>query len=143
MITINVKKLSDTAQLPEYKSENAIGADICSNEKLIIKAGKFSLVKTGLAIDLPQTHEAQVRSRSGLAAKNGVFVLNSPGTIDPDYVGEVGVILANFGDKDFEINIGDRIAQLVISEKPLVHFKLVKEIKNTDRGTNGFGSTGK
>lgn len=144
MQTVYVKKLNEDAKIPEYMSENAVGADVTSIENVIIQVGKVKLVKTGLATEIPNNLEIQVRSRSGLAAKNGVFVLNSPGTIDPDYTGEIGVILANFGEKDFEVKKGDRIAQLVISEKPLVQFKeKIGDLKETERGSSGFGHTGK
>mgnify|MGYP000909206009 FL=1 len=143
MQTVYVKKLNEDAKIPEYMSENAVGADVTSIENVIIPVGKVKLVKTGLAPEIPNNLEIQVRSRSGLAAKNGVFVLNSPGTIDPDYTGEIGVILANFGEKDFEVKKGDRIAQLVISEKPLAQFKeKIGDLKETERGSGGFGHTG-
>lgn len=143
MQTVYVKKLNEDAKIPEYMSENAVGADVNSIENVIIPVGKVKLVKTGLAPEIPNNLEIQVRSRSGLAAKNGVFVLNSPGTIDPDYTGEIGVILANFGEKDFEVKKGDRIAQLVISEKPLAQFKeKIGDLKETERGSGGFGHTG-
>jgi dUTP pyrophosphatase len=143
MQTVYVKKLNEDAKIPEYMSENAVGADVTSIENVIVPVGKIKLVKTGLAPEIPNNLEIQVRSRSGLAAKNGVFVLNSPGTIDPDYTGEIGVILANFGEKDFEVKKGDRIAQLVISEKPLAQFKeKIGDLKETERGSGGFGHTG-
>jgi len=143
MQTVYVKKLNEDAKIPKYMSENAVGADVTSIENVIIPVGKVKLVKTGLAPEIPNNLEIQVRSRSGLAAKNGVFVLNSPGTIDPDYTGEIGVILANFGEKDFEVKKGDRIAQLVISEKPLAQFKeKIGDLKETERGSGGFGHTG-
>jgi len=143
MQTVYVKKLNEDAKIPEYMSENAVGADVTSIENVIVPVGKVKLVKTGLAPEIPNNLEIQVRSRSGLAAKNGVFVLNSPGTIDPDYTGEIGVILANFGEKDFEVKKGDRIAQLVISEKPLAQFKeKIGDLKETERGSGGFGHTG-
>jgi len=143
MQIVYLKKLNEDAKIPKYMSENAVGADVTSIENVIIPVGKVKLVKTGLAPEIPNNLEIQVRSRSGLAAKNGVFVLNSPGTIDPDYTGEIGVILANFGEKDFEVKKGDRIAQLVISEKPLAQFKeKIGDLKETERGSGGFGHTG-
>jgi dUTP pyrophosphatase len=143
MQIVYLKKLNEDAKIPEYMSENAVGADVTSIENVIVPVGKIKLVKTGLAPEIPNNLEIQVRSRSGLAAKNGVFVLNSPGTIDPDYTGEIGVILANFGEKDFEVKKGDRIAQLVISEKPLAQFKeKIGDLKETERGSGGFGHTG-
>lgn len=143
MQIVYLKKLNEDAKIPKYMSENAVGADVTSIENVIVPVGKIKLVKTGLAPEIPNNLEIQVRSRSGLAAKNGVFVLNSPGTIDPDYTGEIGVILANFGEKDFEVKKGDRIAQLVISEKPLAQFKeKIGDLKETERGSGGFGHTG-
>jgi dUTP pyrophosphatase len=116
--------------------------DVCSVDQLEIPAGGRQLVKTGLVIILPTGYEAQVRSRSGLALKYGVSVLNSPGTIDEGYRGEVGVILANFGDQPFVVKPGDRIAQIVVSPVQQAEIVETQEIDSTDRGAGGFGSTG-
>jgi dUTP pyrophosphatase len=118
--------------------------DICAaiEKTVIIKSGEIELVPTSLAIALPKGYECQVRSRSGLAAKNGIFALNAPGTIDSDYRGEIKVILANFGKNDFVINRGDRIAQLVIAKYEQIAWEVVNELNTTERGTGGFGSTG-
>jgi dUTP pyrophosphatase len=141
------KKLHEKAQVPTYGSEEAAGADLYavveSEQAIKIGVGERFLVKTGIAIELQPGFEAQVRSRSGLALKQGIIVLNSPGTIDSDYRGEVGVILYNAGSKPFYVNHGDRIAQLVIA--PLVHANFIATggtLSNTARGDGGFGSTG-
>jgi dUTP pyrophosphatase len=143
MIGVNVKNISNNP-LPEYKTSGASGMDVRAflQEPIIIKPGERKLVPTGLFFDLPENLEIQVRSRSGLAINSGIAVLNSPGTVDADYKGEVKVILINLGDKDFEINNGDRIAQLVFSEVNKVSLKEVELISSSPRDNNGFGSTG-
>ena len=140
---ISIKfKLAEGAALPEYKTSGAAGADVCSNEDCSIDPDSWKMVSTGLFPEIPENFEIQVRSRSGLAAKNGVFVLNSPGTVDSDYRGEIKVILANMSDKVFEVRKGDRIAQLVVSPVSQANFETVSEISDTERSTGGFGSTG-
>ncbi len=139
-IKINFK--SESGIVPEYKTHGSAGLDISSNQDSIIKAGKWAMITTGIFVEIPDGYEIQVRSRSGLAAKNGIFVLNSPGTIDSDYRGEIQVILANFSDIDFQINKGDRIAQLVVASVVRGNFVPVTEISETKRGTGGFGHTG-
>lgn len=143
MIGVDVKNISNNP-LPEYKTKGASGMDVRAflQEPIIIKPGERSLVPTGLFFDLPENLEIQVRSRSGLAINSGIAVLNSPGTVDADYKGEVKVILINLGDKDFKINNGDRIAQLVFSEVNRVSLKEVELISRSFRDNNGFGSTG-
>lgn len=133
------------AVIPQYKTVGAAGADICAfvNEKIVLKPGKRVLVSTGLYFAIPEGFEVQIRPRSGLAAKNGVTVLNTPGTIDSDYRGEIKVILINLGEEDFEISNGDRIAQMVVSPVTVCDFDVVDSLDETDRGTGGFGSTGK
>ena len=116
--------------------------DVSSVEDLLIPAGKTAIVATGLAMALPNGYECQVRPRSGLAAKHAVTVLNSPGTIDSDYRGELKVILINHGSGDFKVEVGDRIAQLVISKVEQLKVHEVTELDDTDRGSGGFGSTG-
>jgi dUTP pyrophosphatase len=130
--------------VPAYQSEGASGADLvaCVESELVLKPGERALVPTGIRLELPPGLEAQVRPRSGLAAKSGVTVLNSPGTIDCDYRGEVKVILINLGTEEFRIHSGDRVAQIVFSEVARVSFKLAGEIADTRRGNGGFGSTG-
>jgi len=112
------------------------------DQPLIIKPLERALIKTGLYIELPKSYEAQVRSRSGLALKKGITVLNSPGTIDADYRGEIGVILINLSNEKFNISTGDRIAQLVVSKHERVDWELSKSLDQTNRGDRGFGSTG-
>lgn len=133
--------------LPQYKTSGAAGMDlmafITGDEEIVIKPQETKLINTGLFIALPTGWEAQVRSRSGLAAMENVFVLNSPGTIDSDYRGEVRVILTNLGDKDFIVHTGDRIAQMVLNKVTKIKFYEVTNLDNTERGDGGFGSTGK
>lgn len=133
--------------LPEMHSDGAAGLDLVAaidpKKPLRLGRGKFALIPTGLSIELPRGTEAQVRPRSGLAAKHGVTILNSPGTIDSDYRGEVQVILINLGDKPFVINRGDRIAQMVVAPVARVKMKPIAALSKTNRGAGGFGSTGK
>ena len=133
--------------LPAYQSAHAAGLDllaaVAENAPLVLASGKHALVPTGLAIALPQGFEAQVRPRSGLAAKHGVTVLNSPGTIDADYRSEIQVILINHGTEAFTIKRGERIAQMVIAPVVQAEFVAVAALSDTDRGTGGFGSTGR
>ncbi|BDC93766.1 dUTP diphosphatase [Treponema bryantii] len=145
METINIKCVaSKGAVIPEYKTAGAAGADLCAllNESLTIPAGKFAMVPTGLFFEIPEGYEVQVRPRSGLAAKNGVTVLNTPGTIDSDYRGEIKVILINLGDADFTINSGDRIAQMIVAPVTQATFSITDSLSETERGVGGFGSTG-
>jgi dUTP pyrophosphatase len=137
------KDFEDIA-LPRYLSEGAAGMDISAaiNRQVIIEAGGIELIPTSLAIALPNGYECQVRSRSGLAAKHGIFALNAPGTIDSDYRGEIKVILANFSKSSFIINRGDRIAQLIIAKFEKAEWKVVDELPSTSRSDGGFGSTG-
>ena len=136
---------SQGAIVPEYKTSGAAGADVCAylSEDVVIKKGCRAMIPTGLCFSIPQGFEIQVRPRSGLAAKNVVTVLNTPGTIDSDYRGEVKVILINLGDEDFVVKNGDRIAQIVVAPVTIGLFQLVSELDETERGSGGFGSTGK
>lgn len=131
--------------LPHYGTEAAAGVDLRANisEPIILKPLERTLVKTGLFMELPVGYEAQVRPRSGLAFKHGITVLNSPGTIDADYRGEIGVILVNLSNENFTIENGERIAQMVISKHKRAKWILVEELSDTERGEGGFGSTGK
>jgi dUTP pyrophosphatase len=131
--------------LPKYQTEGSAGMDLMANltSPIILKPMERKVIPTGLFIELPIGYEAQVRPRSGLAIKNGITCLNSPGTIDADYRGEVGVILINLSSEDFSIHHGDRIAQLVIAKHEVAQFIEVKELSSTERGTGGMGSTGK
>ena len=132
--------------LPKYETEGAAGLDLFAatkeDTKIIIPPRKAEMIPTGIAISVPSGYEAQIRPRSGLAAKNGITVLNSPGTIDSDYRGEILVMLINHSNKDFEILRGMRIAQMVISKIEQFNLISVNELDTTDRGKDGFGSTG-
>jgi dUTP pyrophosphatase len=130
--------------IPNYETEGAAGMDLKANIEtpIILKPLERAIVKTGLYIALPQGFEAQVRPRSGLAAKKGITVLNSPGTVDADYRGEIGVILVNLSNEDFLINDGERIAQLVIAKHERIQWSEVEILSETQRGSGGFGSTG-
>ena len=132
-------------ELPQYATEASAGLDLRANIEipLTINSLERVLVKTGLFIELPIGYEAQVRPRSGLAFKNGVTVLNTPGTIDADYRGEIGVILVNLSNTPFVIEDGERVAQLVIAKHEQAEWVLVEELAETERGAGGFGSTGK
>ncbi|MFB6417600.1 MULTISPECIES: dUTP diphosphatase [Bradyrhizobium] len=148
-VTVELQRLAhaDGLPLPAYQTVEAAGLDLMAavpdNEPLTLAPGQYALVPTGLAIALPAGHEAQVRPRSGLAAKHGITVLNAPGTIDADYRGEIKVILINHGQAAFVIKRGERIAQMVIA--PVVQAALVPvtTLSATDRGAGGFGSTGR
>ncbi len=140
---IDIKfKLEGGAQLPLYKTEGSSGMDVQSIVDKCIEPGKWALVETGLYAEIPEGYEIQVRSRSGLAFKNGVFVLNSPGTIDADYRGEIKIILANFSDTPFAISKGDRIAQLVVAQVTKASICVTESVNETKRGAGGFGHTG-
>lgn len=143
-IQISIKRLAhgDGLPLPAYATAHAAGMDVVSAENLTLAPGARHAVTTGFAIAIPAGFEVQVRPRSGLALKHGVTCLNTPGTIDADYRGEVKVILANLGSEPFEIRRGDRIAQLVPAPVLQARFSEVEELDETARGTGGFGSTG-
>ena len=143
MNVIKVKiVLEEGVTLPKYENPGDAGLDLRSKENCVIKPNEYKTVKTGLKIELPEGFEAQVRSRSGLASKFGVTVLNSPGTVDSGYRGEVGVILINHGNRDFVINKGDRIAQLVVSRYTNVNWIVSEVLLDSKRGDEGFGSSG-
>jgi len=131
-------------QTPTYETEGSAGMDLRANidEAIVLKPLERAIIKTGLFIALPVGYEAQVRPRSGLAAKKGITVLNSPGTVDADYRGEIGVILVNLSNEDFVVNNGERIAQLVIAKHERVNWQEVEILNETERGAGGFGSTG-
>ncbi|MEO8663990.1 MAG: dUTP diphosphatase [Ignavibacteria bacterium] len=130
--------------LPEYKTGGSSGLDLCSSsgEMITIKPSESKLVPTNLILEIPEGYEGQIRPRSGLALKKNITVLNSPGTIDSDYRGEVKVLLINFGKEDFEINFGDRIAQLVIAKHEKAMLIETELVSQTHRGEGGYGSTG-
>lgn len=137
-------RVEDGVLAPSYQSSGSSGMDVRAHlsESLVIKPGRSVLVPTGLYLEIPSGYEVQVRSRSGLALKNGIMVLNSPGTIDSDYRGEIKVILMNLSSEDFVINNNDRIAQLVLSRYEKAELVLSDQLKETERGSGGFGSTG-
>jgi len=141
---INIVNLSNNP-LPAYETEYSAGVDLraFTEDVIILKPMERKLIPTGLFISLPAGFEAQVRPRSGLAIKNGVTVLNTPGTIDSDYRGEIKVILINLSDTDFVIKNGDRIAQMIIAQHERADWQLVSELDSTERGAGGFGHTGK
>ncbi len=144
MIKIKVINKSDNP-LPEFASDFSAGVDLRAflNDKFIILPGERKLIPTGLYIELPPGYEAQIRPRSGLALKEGISVLNSPGTIDSDYRGEIKVILVNFSDKNFEVNNGDRICQMVIKKYEKFQWELTDSLNDSGRGVGGFGHSGK
>lgn len=142
---MTIKIINKSAhELPNYETIASAGMDLRANitESITLKSLERAIVKTGLFIELPIGYEAQVRPRSGLAAKKGVTVLNSPGTIDADYRGEIGVILVNLSHEDFVIENGERIAQLIIAKHERAEWQEVQELSETSRGEGGFGSTG-
>ncbi len=141
-IDIKFKKLNSQSIIPEYMSNFASGADIYACEELLIEPGDIKLVSTGFSMAIPEGFEGQIRPRSGLALTHGISVLNSPGTIDSDYRGEVKVILINMGKKAFTVKHGDRIAQLVITEAVRASFQTVDQLDETQRSEGGFGHTG-
>jgi dUTP pyrophosphatase len=149
MITIVYRRMphAEGLQLPAYESEDAAGMDLVAavpaGEGIVLDPGSRALIATGLAIELPKGFEAQIRPRSGLALNDGVTVLNSPGTIDADYRGEIGVILINFGNKPFVVRRGARIAQLVVCSVERVALIAGERLTSSVRGSNGFGSTGR
>ncbi|HYA73580.1 MAG TPA: dUTP diphosphatase [Roseiarcus sp.] len=149
MIEIGFQRFphSQDLQLPQYQSDDAAGMDLVAalpeGREVILNPGDRALIPTGLAIELPKGYEAQIRPRSGLALKDGVTVLNSPGTIDADYRGEIGVILINFGQNPFSVRRGARIAQLVVCSVERVAFIKSEQLTGSERGPRGFGSTGR
>ena len=143
MIKIKIQKLTESAKLPQKMTAHSAGYDMyCSNaEDILLKAGEVTMGPTGIAVSLPIGFEAQIRPRSGLAVKNGIGVLNSPGTIDADYRGEIKIILFNFGKETFVIKSGTRIAQMIISKHEIADFVETETLDKTVRGSGGFGHT--
>lgn len=145
MVKVLIKRLSPSVQLPSYKTNGASGMDLMAfiEQPIKLKPGKSCLVPTGLSVAFPEEYEIQIRPRSGLAAKNNITVLNTPGTIDSDYRGELKIILFNHGNENFLINNSDRIAQMILT--PIIKMELQEtdELPDTVRGEGGFGSTGK
>jgi dUTP diphosphatase len=140
-----IKSGNSDISLPSYATQDSSGMDVCAaiENELVVKQGATVLVPTGFSIEVPHGFEAQIRPRSGLALKQGITVLNSPGTIDSDYRGEVRIILSNFGRNDFIIHKGDRIAQMVIAPVVQAEWEEVPDLVQTKRGAGGFGHTGK
>jgi dUTP pyrophosphatase len=148
-VKVDIRQLphAEGLALPAYQSADAAGLDLLAavpeNAPMVLAPGKYALIPTGLTIALPPGYEAQVRPRSGLAAKHGVTVLNAPGTVDADYRGEIGVLLINHGDTPFPIRRGERIAQMVIAPVTRAELVAAASLSVTDRGSGGFGSTGR
>ena len=145
MVKVLIKKLYPTVQLPSYKTNGASGMDLmaCIEKPIILEPGKSSLVPTGLSVAFPEKYEIQIRPRSGLAAKNNISVLNTPGTIDSDYRGELKIILFNHGNENFMISNNDRIAQMVLTPTIKMELEETNELPESIRDKGGFGSTGK
>jgi len=144
MVKIQIKKLSTSVSIPKYETSGSSGMDIAAQieKNIIINPGEKAIVTTGFAVSIPRGYEVQIRPRSGLAAKKNITVLNTPGTIDADYRGEVKVILINLGKESFIIENGERIAQMVVCPVVQDDLEEVKELSSTERGLGGFGSTG-
>jgi dUTP pyrophosphatase len=144
MTKIQIKKLLNEVITPKYETPGSSGMDIaaCIEKDIIINPGEKALISSGFSLSIPRGHEVQIRPRSGLAAKKGITVLNTPGTIDSDYRGEIKVILINLSKNEFTVKNGDRIAQMVVCPVEQVSVEEVEELTNTDRGLGGFGSTG-
>ena len=145
MVKLLIKKLQKNIILPEYKTDGSSGMDLMANVEQTVKIlpGEKKIISTGIMVAIPEQYEIQIRPRSGLAAKNGISVLNTPGTIDSDYRGEIKVILINLGKDIFEINKNDRIAQMIVCPIIKVELKEVESLPKTIRGEGGFGSTNK
>ena len=145
MVKILVKKLKKNIELPTYKTSGSSGMDLLAHvkNKINIKPGNTAIVPTGIAVAIPKNYEIQIRPRSGLAAKKGISVLNTPGTIDSDYRGEIKIILINLSKKSFIVKSGDRVAQMILCPIAKGKLKEVKNLPKTVRGKGGFGSTGK
>ena len=144
MTTIQIKRLSNSVSIPRYETPGSSGMDIAAHieNDVIINPGEKALVSTGFSLAIPRGYEVQIRPRSGLAAKKNITVLNTPGTIDADYRGEIKVILINLGKEKFVIENGERIAQMVVCPVVRADLEVVKELPETERGLGGFGSTG-
>jgi dUTP pyrophosphatase len=143
MLKVKIINVSEHP-LPEYSTEKSAGMDIRASlaQSVVLKPLERKLISTGLYIELPEGYEAQVRPRSGLALKHGISIINSPGTIDADYRGEIGIILVNISNTEFTINNGDRIGQLIIAKHEKVSWERVEKLEESSRGIGGFGHTG-
>ena len=142
MLKVKIQRLDNSLPLPSYKTHFSAGMDLYSRIDVVLKRGEITLVPTGIAISLPEGYEAQIRPRSGLALKHGLTLLNTPGTIDADYRGEIALIMINVGKEDFVVEKGMRLAQMVITRYEKVEFEEVDALPDSQRGTGGFGSTG-
>ena len=142
MIKVKIKKIKDNAIIPKYSHEGDAGVDLYSTEDYVLKAGDRVLVSTGIKIAVPEGYEAQIRPKSGLAINHGISVVNTPGTVDSCYRGEVKIITINLGKEDFKIEKGKKIAQMIFNKIEEAEFEEVEELENTTRGDGGFGSTG-
>jgi dUTP pyrophosphatase len=142
MVKIKVKKIREDAIIPVYAHEGDAGMDLFSVEKYLLKPMERCLVSTGVKFEIPLGYEIQIRPRSGLALKKGISMPNSPGTIDSGYRGEIEVIIINHGNEDFEINPGDRIAQIILNKVENIEIEEADELEGSSRGEGGFGSTG-
>ena len=145
MVKVLIKKLNSKVQLPKYKTDGSSGMDLMAfiESSINIKSQESALIPTGISIAIPEDTEVQIRPRSGLAVNSSVSVLNTPGTIDSDYRGEIKIILFNHGKEEFIVNNGDRIAQMILMPVLKAEFEEIKELPKTVRGSGGFGSTGK
>ena len=145
MVKVLIKKLNPAVEIPEYKTSGASGMDLNAfvEKPVTIKSKTSTLIPTGLSVAFSENYEIQIRPRSGLAVKNNITILNTPGTIDSDYRGEIKVLIFNHGNADFIINNGDRIAQMILSPVVKIDLELINDLPETIRGEGGFGSTGK
>ena len=145
MVKVLIKKLNPAVEIPEYKTSGASGMDLNAfvEKPVTIKSKTSTLIPTGLSVAFSEDYEIQIRPRSGLAVKNNITILNTPGTIDSDYRGEIKVLIFNHGNVDFIINNGDRIAQMILSPVVKIDLELINDLPETIRGEGGFGSTGK
>lgn len=146
LIPVKIYKLNPEVKLPKYAHNSDAGADVESIETVVVPAHQTVIVKTGIAVGIPSGYEIQLRPRSGISAKTNLRIANAPSTIDSGYTGEIGIIITNIGDKDYTINKGDKIAQMLIAETPMIKWEEVssiEELGKTERGANGYGSTDK
>ncbi len=145
MVKVLIKKLNPAVEIPEYKTSGASGMDLNAfvEKPVTIKSKTSTLIPTGLSVAFSEDYEIQIRPRSGLAVKNNITILNTPGTIDSDYRGEIKVLIFNHGNADFIINNGDRIAQMILSPVVKIDLEVINDLPETIRGEDGFGSTGK
>lgn len=139
---MKIKKIKDNAIIPKYAHQGDAGVDLYSIEDYLLKPSERVLVSTGIKISIPKGYEAQIRPKSGLALNHGISIVNTPGTIDADYRGEIGIITINLGKEDFKIEKGKKIAQMIFNKVEEAEFEEVEELENTTRGEGGFGSTG-